>query len=76
MRRRANLLRKRVVKEIKWRRLGPKRIELRVRAQAGTYIKELISGDNHRTYPSVSELLGVKAKVKELDVIEIHGKKF
>ena len=74
--RRANLLRKRVVKEIKWKRLGPKSIELRVRAQAGTYIKELISGDNHRTYPSVSELLGVKAKVKELDVIEIHGKKF
>ncbi|QQG40026.1 MAG: tRNA pseudouridine(54/55) synthase Pus10 [Candidatus Aenigmatarchaeota archaeon] len=76
MHRRADKVRRRVVKEVKWRRLGPRKIEIRVRAQAGTYIKELISGDGGRTYPSVSELLGVKARVKELDVIEIHGKKF
>lgn len=74
--RRANLVRKRIVKEVKWKRLGPRRLELRVRAQAGTYIKELINGDGGRTYPSVSELLGAKVVCKELDVIEIHGKKF
>lgn len=74
--RRADRVRRRVVKEIKWKRLGQRRVELRIRAQAGTYIKELITGDQGRTYPSVSELLGTKARCKKLDVIEIHGKKF
>lgn len=73
--RRVDKLRKRVVKDVKWKRLGKRKIELTIRAEAGTYIKELISGDNGRTYPSVSELLGTKAEVKELNVVKIHREK-
>ncbi len=73
--RRADKLRKRVVKDMKWKKLGKRSLELVIRAEAGTYIKELVSGDKGRTYPSVSELLGMKAEVKELDVVKIHRKK-
>jgi tRNA pseudouridine synthase 10 len=65
------LSRKREVLSISWKRKGPKKIELIVKGSAGLYIKELVSGDNGRTKPSVSEILGVPAKVKELDVIRI-----
>jgi len=68
--RRADLQRKRVVKGLKWKMKG-KSLEIVVQGSAGLYIKELISGDEGRTKPSVSEILGVPAKVKELDVIKI-----
>ncbi|MCD6367461.1 MAG: tRNA pseudouridine(54/55) synthase Pus10 [Candidatus Aenigmarchaeota archaeon] len=70
--RRADLLRKRVVKDIKWKKVGKKKIELTITAEAGTYIKELVSGDKGRTYPSVAEILRTDAEVIELDVIKIH----
>ncbi len=47
-------------------------LELRLRAEAGTYLKELIHGDEGRTRPSLAELLGASAEVVELDVLEIH----
>jgi len=43
-----------------------------VRTSSGTYIKELVSGDDGRTRPSVAELLGVPARCRLLDVLEIH----
>jgi tRNA pseudouridine synthase 10 len=69
--RRAELLRKREVKSLRWKRLGAKKLELIVKGTAGLYIKELVSSDEGRTKPSVAELLGVPAKVMELDVIDI-----
>lgn len=74
MHRRPDKLRKREIRDIKWKRLGKKRFELTVRTEAGTYVKELVSGDKGRTYPSVAETLGTKATVKELDVVGIHHK--
>jgi tRNA pseudouridine synthase 10 len=44
-----------------------------IETESGMYIKELVSGDNGRTHPSISELLGIPCKVKELDVIEVKG---
>ncbi len=41
--------------------------------ESGTYIKELVSGDDGRTKPSISELIGSPCKVTKLDVIEIKG---
>ncbi len=41
-------------------------------AEAGLYIKELVSGDDGRTDPSLASLLGVEAKVEKLDVIEVR----
>jgi tRNA pseudouridine synthase 10 len=43
-----------------------------VRAEAGTYIKELISGDGGRTVPSLASLLGVACRSSALDVLEVH----
>ncbi|MBD3227225.1 MAG: tRNA pseudouridine(54/55) synthase Pus10 [Candidatus Lokiarchaeota archaeon] len=46
-----------------------------INTQGGTYIKELISGDEGRTHPNVSELLGgVECIVQKLDVIEVDSK--
>lgn len=70
--RRADLSRKRKVLSVKAKMKNPKIIELIVKGTAGLYIKELISGDDGRTTPSVSELLGAKAVCKELDVIKIE----
>ncbi|MCD6477905.1 MAG: tRNA pseudouridine(54/55) synthase Pus10 [Candidatus Aenigmarchaeota archaeon] len=69
--RRADKLRKREIKSIKWKKIGKKKIEIIVKTEAGTYIKELVSGDKGRTYPSVSEILRTSAEVIELDVIKI-----
>jgi tRNA pseudouridine synthase 10 len=43
-----------------------------IKGESGLYIKELISGDNGRTVPSIAEMLGVNAAVKELDVIGVE----
>jgi len=72
LQRRADLLRKRKVKKIRYKLISPKKLELVVRAQSGLYIKELIHGDNGRTQPNVQELLNNKVKNIELDVIKIH----
>lgn len=70
--RRAMRLRKRRVKEIKWKRIDKRNIELILRCEAGLYVKELITGDNGRTKPSVSEILNCNATWKEVDVMKIH----
>ncbi|MBW6451742.1 MAG: tRNA pseudouridine(54/55) synthase Pus10 [DPANN group archaeon] len=69
--RRADLIRKRNVISINAKFIDKTHIEVDVKGDAGLYIKELISGDNDRTKPSVTGLLGVGAKVIELDVIQI-----
>ena len=70
--RRASKTRKRKIHNIEYEKIGEGKIELKVKAEAGTYIKEMISGDENRTKPSVSELLNLKAECTELDVINIE----
>jgi len=72
--RRADLMRRRLVKGIKTKYINSKSFELTVKGESGLYIKELISGDEGRTNPSVSAILGVPCVCKELDVIEVHVK--
>ncbi len=50
---------------------GEKEFTLEILSSQGLYIKEFISGDNGRTVPSVSSLLGKKCVCIELDVLEI-----
>ncbi len=69
--RRADKIRQREVKELSTKILSPNTFELTVKTQGGLYIKELISSDDNRTIPSVSEILKIKAICKELDVIEV-----
>ncbi len=72
--RRADRFRHRKIKSIKYKYINPKKFLLEVRAEAGLYIKELISGDDGRTQPNVSLLLGSQCRCKELDVVKIHTK--
>jgi tRNA pseudouridine synthase 10 len=71
--RRADKFRKRRVKEISYKVKG-KRLILKIRAEAGLYIKELINGDNGRTKPNISDMIENKVKKINLDVIKIHAK--
>jgi tRNA pseudouridine synthase 10 len=73
--RRADLVRKRLVKELRYRQINKKTIELTVKVSSGLYVKELVHGDEGRTKPSVAEALNVDAKPKNLDVIKIERPK-
>ncbi|MDD5472770.1 MAG: tRNA pseudouridine(54/55) synthase Pus10 [Candidatus Methanoperedens sp.] len=42
-----------------------------INCEGGLYVKELVSGDNGRTIPSVASLTGSEAKVIELEVIKV-----
>ncbi len=72
--RRADLVRNRTVHRITVEE-GPDgdgtRFSIRVLAESGTYIKEMVSGDDGRTTPSFAERLGVPLKVEFLDVVAI-----
>jgi tRNA pseudouridine synthase 10 len=74
--RRPNLVRRRTVRtcSVEISETGPiiRRFDLTVRVQSGTYIKELISGDEGRTTPSISAILRAPCDCAELDVLEVH----
>jgi tRNA pseudouridine synthase 10 len=69
--RRANLTREKYIYEVKVNKLSPKKAEMKVRCQGGLYVKELVTGDEGRTTPSVSEILKNKAKPIKLDVLNV-----
>lgn len=72
--RRSDLVRRKWVYQVRLERIRHDRIKGFFRVQGGTYIKELISGDEGRTRPSLSEVLGVPCKCKELNVVAIYSK--
>jgi len=69
--RRADLIRKRSTYDLRLIYYSPRTATIEVDAQSGLYIKELISGDNGRTTPSLSEVLNNYSKVTKLDVIKV-----
>lgn len=69
--RRADLTREKYIYEVKVKGLSSKRAEMQVRCEGGLYVKELVTGDDGRTSPSVSEILGQRAKPIKLDVLNI-----
>lgn len=71
--RRSERIRKRKVKKISVKSLGDKKLELKIKGEAGLYIKELITGDDGRTEPSIATLFNNKVKSIKLDVIKIHS---
>ena len=71
--RRAIKIRERKILDIKVIDVAEKNATLEIKAESGTYIKELVSGDEGKTKPSISEMLGIACKVEELDVIAIEG---
>lgn len=70
--RRADLIRPRLVESVNVLSFEQGMAELEIRAQHGTYIRELVSGDMGRTVPSFSSLVDGACKVEVLDVLNLH----
>jgi tRNA pseudouridine synthase 10 len=71
--RRADKIRERKVLDIGYLGEQDGRFVLEVLGEAGLYIKELISGDQGRTHPSLAEILKRPAHVTSLDVVQVEG---
>ena len=69
--RRADLTREKYIYDVGIRKLSPRKLEMKLRCQGGLYVKELVTGDEGRTTPNVSEVLGNKAKPVKLDVLDV-----
>ncbi len=70
--RRSDLVRDKQINKMVVEEVSGSTAVINVRAQSGTYIKELIHGDQGRTSPSLSEEYGEQLSVESLDVIWIH----
>ncbi len=70
--RRADKIRKKKIYKVKGTYVQPDLFEITIKTQGGTYIKELITGDNERTKPSISEIFGIPLECSQLDVININ----
>ncbi|MGE5532851.1 MAG: tRNA pseudouridine(54/55) synthase Pus10 [Bacillota bacterium] len=69
--RRADLVREKYIYQVKVKKVSLKRALLEIRCQGGLYVKELVSGDEGRTNPNVSDLLNNRAKTLKLDVLNV-----
>jgi len=76
--RRADLIRRRTVYEahppiIEIGEDGVREVEVTLRCESGTYVKETVHGDSGRTQPSIASLIKAKCNVMWLDVGDIHA---
>jgi tRNA pseudouridine synthase 10 len=69
--RRADLIREKYIYKLKVKKVSLKRALMEIYCQGGLYVKELVSGDEGRTKPNVSDLLGNRAKTLKLDVLKV-----
>ncbi|MDK2892381.1 tRNA pseudouridine(54/55) synthase Pus10 [Methanohalophilus sp.] len=69
--RRADLVRKRKVHSVELLEYNAEYSIFKVDCQGGLYVKELVSGDENRTSPSLTGIIGAQARVEELDVIDV-----
>ncbi|MHA1835611.1 MAG: tRNA pseudouridine(54/55) synthase Pus10 [Candidatus Odinarchaeia archaeon] len=69
--RRADKIREKKIYDIKIKIISPTELEIIVECQGGLYVKELISGDNGRTTPSLAEILKTEASCYQLDVLDV-----
>ena len=74
--RRADKIRNKKVYSVQSKIESKKEIESIIVCDGGCYVKELISGDEGRTSPSIADTVGIKAYCKELDVLEIEEKTY
>mmetsp|Transcript_5176 Transcript_5176/g.14482 ORF Transcript_5176/g.14482 Transcript_5176/m.14482 type:complete len:585 (+) Transcript_5176:264-2018(+) len=72
--RRAALTRERLILHMSMERVPgcPQYGVLTLKTSAGTYIKEFVHGDFGRTQPNLGSLLGCKAQILQLDVLDVH----
>ncbi len=69
--RRSDLIREKYIYKVKVKKVSLKRALMEIRCQGGLYVKELVSGDEGRTVPNVSDLLKNRAKTLKLDVLNV-----
>ena len=74
LRRRTDMVRIKHVLDLQYEIIDEKTFKMRIKTEGGLYIKELISGDEGRSQPNVSEILGVGAICEQLDVVEVSEK--
>ena len=74
LRRRTDMVRIKHVLGLSYEIIDDKTFTIKIKTEGGLYIKELISGDEGRSKPNVSEILGVNAICAQLDVIEVSEK--
>ena len=74
LRRRTDMVRVKHVLSLSYEIIDDRTFSMRIKTEGGLYIKELISGDEGRSNPNVSEILGVNAICEQLDVIEVSEK--
>ncbi|MEM0347525.1 MAG: tRNA pseudouridine(54/55) synthase Pus10 [Zestosphaera sp.] len=70
LKRKKDVLRKRRIHKLVAKMLSKHLIELVIMCESGLYVKEVITGDEGRTNPSVSALLGKESLPVFLDVLE------
>ena len=74
LRRRTDMVRVKHVLGLSYEVIDDRTFSMKIKTEGGLYIKELISGDEGRSNPNVSEILGVNAICEQLDVIEVSEK--
>ena len=74
LRRRADMVRVKHVLDLSYEIIDDKTFSMKIKTEGGLYIKELISGDDGRSQPNVSDILGVGAVCEQLDVLEVSEK--
>ncbi len=71
--RRAKKVRKRQIYRCNVLEVDEDRASIEIESESGTYIKELITGDNGKTQPNLSALLDLACSVDALDVKQVKG---
>ncbi|MFX1364220.1 MAG: tRNA pseudouridine(54/55) synthase Pus10 [Promethearchaeota archaeon] len=69
--RRADKIRQKIIYSVEGKFIKKNLFEFKIISQGGTYIKELINGDEGRTSPSFSEIFETKLVCKDLDVLGV-----
>lgn len=71
--RRADKIRARKVISFQIQEIKLNKLKIYIVCEGGLYVKELISGDEGRTQPNLSDHLNISAVVTELDVVKIFS---
>ena len=74
LRRRTDMVRVKHVLDLSYEIIDDRTFSMKIKTEGGLYIKELISGDEGRSHPNVSEILEVNAICSQLDVLEVSEK--
>lgn len=71
--RRADIVREKQIYQCRLKSIKNAIAILDIETESGTYVKELVSGDNGRTKPNISDMIKNPCTVTYLDVLEVKG---